>query len=180
VETSTPAPLNVYGASKAEAEQRVLSAYPHALIIRTSAFFGPWDEHNFVTQTLRKLMDGLECRAAADAVVSPTYVPDLVDASLDLLIDGESGIWHLTSGEAVTWVELARRAAAKAGLDPEKIVGCSQAELCRHARKPVYSALSSCRGAIMPSLEHALDRFVLEAGFRHEVTGTTSDQAQEA
>ena len=30
-------------------------------------------------------------------MVSPTYVPDLVHASLDLLIDGEHGLWHLAN-----------------------------------------------------------------------------------
>ena len=82
-----PAPLNVYGESKAEAERAVLGAHPGALMIRTSAFFGPWDEHNFVTRCLRALASGACWTAADDAMVSPMYVPDLVDASLDLLID---------------------------------------------------------------------------------------------
>src|SRR3712207_7264131 len=45
-------PTCVYGASKAEAEQRVLSAHPGALVVRTSAFFGPWDQFNFVWSVL--------------------------------------------------------------------------------------------------------------------------------
>jgi dTDP-4-dehydrorhamnose reductase len=38
-----------------------------------------------VTVALATLADGRPFRAAADAVVSPTYVPDLVHACLDLL-----------------------------------------------------------------------------------------------
>ena len=53
VESDAPAPLNVYGRTKAEAEARVLSAYPQALVVRTSAFFGPRDECNYVTLALR-------------------------------------------------------------------------------------------------------------------------------
>jgi dTDP-4-dehydrorhamnose reductase len=49
--------------------------------------------------------------------VSPTYVPDLVNACLDLLIDKESGIWHLSNGQAMSWADLARRACAMAGID---------------------------------------------------------------
>jgi dTDP-4-dehydrorhamnose reductase len=41
--------------------------------------------------TLRKLAAGLQVAAASDVVMTPTYVPDLVHASLDLLIDGEQG-----------------------------------------------------------------------------------------
>jgi dTDP-4-dehydrorhamnose reductase len=110
-EDGPPDPLNVYGESKAEAERRVLLADPTALVIRTSAFFGPWDEHNFVTRAMRLLQLGQSCIAAEDAVVSPTYVPDLANASLDLLIDEGSGIWHLTNGGAITWAELARMVA---------------------------------------------------------------------
>ena len=40
------------------------------------------------------------------ATVSPTYVPDLVNTCLDLLIDKGKGIWHLTNSTAVTceWI----------------------------------------------------------------------------
>src|SRR5205085_12659868 len=70
LETDAPAPLNVYGRTKAEAEARVLAAYPDALVVRTSAFFGPWDEHNYVTAALRALRAGRPFRAATDMVVS--------------------------------------------------------------------------------------------------------------
>jgi dTDP-4-dehydrorhamnose reductase len=58
VESDPVHPLNVYGQSKAEAEKRVLEAYPDALVARTSAFFGPWDEYNFVIAALRTVARG--------------------------------------------------------------------------------------------------------------------------
>lgn len=39
-ETSTPNPINPYGASKAGAEQAVLAAHPEALVVRTSVLVG--------------------------------------------------------------------------------------------------------------------------------------------
>ena len=51
-------PLNNYGRSKAEAERRVLDTCPEALMVRTSAFFGPWDNYNFVTLALSALTKG--------------------------------------------------------------------------------------------------------------------------
>ena len=116
-ESDDVSPQNVYGHSKADAEKRVLDKLPNALVIRTSAFFGPWDEYNFVTLALRTLAGGKRFSAADDSVVSPTYVPDLVHASLDLLIDGEGSIWHLANSGATTWFDLARRAAQLSGLD---------------------------------------------------------------
>lgn len=103
------APLNVYGLSKAEAERRVLAIFPSALMVRSSAFFGPWDQHNFLTCTLRALAAGQLFTAAIDLVVSPTYVPDLVHTCLDLLIDRESGIWHLSNCGALSWMHRRNR-----------------------------------------------------------------------
>ena len=97
VESDPVSPACVYGASKAEAERRVSGVHAGALIVRTSAFFGPWDEHNFVFKTLRDLAAGRRVLASDDLVVSPTFVPDLVHATLDLLTDGESGVWHLAN-----------------------------------------------------------------------------------
>jgi hypothetical protein len=49
VEHDAVAPLQVYGQSKAAAGRLVLDHNAGALVVRTSAFFGPWDEHNVVT-----------------------------------------------------------------------------------------------------------------------------------
>jgi dTDP-4-dehydrorhamnose reductase len=51
-ESDAVAPLNVYGHSKAIAERWVLATHPCSLVIRTSAFFGPWDEYNFLKVAL--------------------------------------------------------------------------------------------------------------------------------
>jgi dTDP-4-dehydrorhamnose reductase len=85
-------------------------------VVRTSAFFGPWDEHNFLTRSLATLASGRDLAAPDDLVVSPTYVPHLVDASLDLLIDRTTGLWHLTNRGSVTWAELGARCARLAGI----------------------------------------------------------------
>ena len=158
VESDPVAPLNVYGQSKAEAEQRVLAVHPRALMVRTSALFGPWDRHNFVTRALRALAAGQPFSAASDLIVSPTYVPDLVDTCLDLLIDGEAGIWHLSSGTALSWAELARRAAELAGVSARRLSARPATTFDIEAPRPVFSALGSERGQLMPPLDDALRR----------------------
>jgi dTDP-4-dehydrorhamnose reductase len=156
VESDSVAPLNVYGASKAEAERRVLGEHPAALVVRTSAFFGPWDEWNFAHAVLRDLEAGRTFAAVDDLVVSPTYVPDLVDATLDLLIDGESGIWHLANEGAVTWAAFARMVAAAAGFDTAAIRADRTSFV---APRPRYSALGSERAWLLRSLETAVQTF---------------------
>jgi dTDP-4-dehydrorhamnose reductase len=160
VESDAPAPLNVYGRSKAQAEASVLAAHPRALVVRTSAFFGPADEFNFVAAVLRELSALRPLAAASDLVVSPTYVPDLVDACLDLLIDGASGIWHVAGDEAVSWAELARRTARIAGLEERLIDAVPAGKLAYVASRPARSALGSARGARLTALDDALARCV--------------------
>ena len=159
VESDPTAPLNVYGRSKAEAEIRVLKEFSRALIIRTSAFFGPWDKFNFVHAVLETLSKGHRFVAADDLTVSATYIPDLVNTALDLLIDGEHGIWHLANSGIVTWAEFARLVANKAGYSAPRIWSRSSDSLGYVARRPLFTALSSERGNLMPSLEEGLDRF---------------------
>jgi dTDP-4-dehydrorhamnose reductase len=154
------APLNTYGRTKAEAERRVGAIDPGALVIRTSAFFGPWDRHNFVTTALDHLAAGRPFRAPTDLTVSPTYVPDLVDATLDLLIDGAGGLWHLANEGAVSWFEFARMAAARAGLEGAALDGCSSSGLGLAAVRPRYSVLGTARGIRLPPLDDALDRYI--------------------
>lgn len=162
VESDEARPLNAYGRAKRESEVQVLRQAPDALMIRTAAFFGPWDQYNFVTLALEALRRGETWKAAADQWVSPTYVPDLVQATLDLLIDGESGIWHLANRGAASWYELAVLAADMAGLDSSRVEGMPGAALGQAAPRPRYSVLSSERGLVMPSLEEALARYLAE------------------
>jgi len=162
VERSEVRPLNVYGRSKVAAERRVLARMPSALVVRTGAFFGPWDRHNFVTLALAALARGERFEAADDAVVSPTYVPDLVQACLDLLLDEEQGVWHLVNDGEVTWAELARQAAALAGLEPLNVRGRPMASFGLAAARPRFSALASERSRVMPSLGDALERYLEE------------------
>ena len=160
VETHDVSPLNVYGLSKVRAERAVMQAHADALIVRTSAFFGPWDEHNYVTIALRALARGDAFAAIDDVVISPTYVPDLVNASLDLLIDGERGLWHLVNDGSLSWAELVRRAAKLANVSTRPLQSRSWRTFGLTAQRPAFSALTSERGIVMPNLEDALARYV--------------------
>jgi dTDP-4-dehydrorhamnose reductase len=170
VESDAVGPLNVYGRTKAEAECAVLATHPDALVVRTSAFFGPWDEWNFAHVALRELEAGRPYAAADDAVVSPTYVPDLVHAVLDLLIDDEHGVWHVANRGEVTWAEFARAVAAAAGVSDATLEPRPTAALGLVARRPAYSALGSERGELLDSLDDAVSRFVAERAARYGST----------
>ncbi len=161
VESDPVRPNGVYGASKAAAEKDVLALLPSALLIRTSAFFGPWDEYNFATIFLRRFAAGDPFDVAAHLRVSPTYVVDLVHASLDLLLDGAGGAWHLANRGDVSWADFARLVASKAGLPEDQVQRWYDRQLQQSAGLPVQSTvLGSQRAWLMPSLEHAVDRYL--------------------
>jgi dTDP-4-dehydrorhamnose reductase len=160
VESDGVRPTNVYGLSKARAEDQVLKLAPQALVIRTSAFFGPWDKYNFAWRTLNALARGEPVRASASAAVSPTYVPDLCHATLDLLIDGETGIWHLANQGKLSWHEFATQVAERAGYDPSLVLPLRDTE--------ANTALASERGFMLRPVEDAIDDFLGAIGERRE------------
>jgi len=161
-EDSPTSPINVYGASKVYAETHVLAANPASLVVRTSACFGPWDDFNFIAQMNKSLCNSQRFLAANDQTITPTYVPDLVNNCLDLLIDEESGVWHLTNSSAVTWADFAFVASKMAGLDSGLITPIEGKHLGLPAKRPLYSALQSEKGIFLPTLEDAIRRYFSE------------------
>lgn len=160
-ESDYPLPLCVYGRSKMLAERRVLAAHSGALVIRSSAFFGPWDEANFVHQVSQRLRAGEVVRASTTSMLAPTYVPDLVHAALDLLIDGERGIWHLTNQGSASWAELAYASADIQGLPRSLVHPVPGPVLPSSEFWPQNSVLRSERGELLPSWQDALARWAL-------------------
>jgi dTDP-4-dehydrorhamnose reductase len=173
LEGDSVAPLGVYAAAKAEAERVTSAAFPDVLLIRSGSFFGPWDSRNTLTRAIRAVGSGHSVAVASDVTVSPTYLPDLADTTLDLLLDGERGMWHLATPGMVTWAELAREAVSGAALDPSHVRAVPAAELGWRAPRPAQSALRSSRGALMPSLDRALGCYLdaLRSGAADIVTG---------
>ncbi|MDB5196058.1 MAG: dTDP-4-dehydrorhamnose reductase [Flaviaesturariibacter sp.] len=162
VESDVVNPLNVYGKTKAEAEKHLLTVNPSSLIIRTSAFFGLWDKYNFLHWVESNLSMGMPVPVAADTHISPTYVPDLVHSTLDLLIDDEKGIWHLANRGSITWADLAKLCARRLRVNASLIRPQQTTAFQYPAARPLYSVLESERGNILPSLENALDRYFAE------------------
>lgn len=172
IESDEVFPLNVYGASKARSETMVLQQCPDALVIRTSAFFGPWDQYNFASHVLNTLEQNQPFVAAHDVHISPTYVPDLVHHALDLLIDEEKHIWHISNTGEISWYELAREVAGRAKLNKKLIQPRPLQKLDLKAPRPPYSVIKSEKGMHLPLLENALERFFYErkmAGEFYEV-----------
>jgi len=170
VESDPVSPLNAYGRSKAAMEHGCASL-PGALVIRAAAFFSPDDPYNFAAAVVRNLSAGEPFVAAADHIVTPTYVPHLVTAALDLLIDGATGIWHLSNGGAVSWAEFAERVAVACRLDARLITPVTGPLPDWTAPRPLVASLATERGGALPSLAEAIDAFAhheaAQRAYRH-------------
>ncbi len=154
VETDAPAAADAFGAVQAKAERLALAAHPRALVVRSGPLFGPWDRESPAWAALQALSVGRSL-AAPGGLTSPTYIPDLAHAVLDLLIDGGEGVWHLAPAGAASWADLARAVAAALGQDPGLVV-----ETGGLGRDIV---LASERGAVLPPLAGAIERFLRDA-----------------
>lgn len=147
VEGDETRPACLLGGSHAETERRVLQAHGGALVIRTSKRFGLEDGPE-------RLLSHHSAAWEAMPFLTGTYLPDMVRTALDLLVDGESGVWHLSNEGAVSRREFA------------SLFGIDTGEAAADARLVV---LSSERGILMPSLRDAFTRHrALLAGRRAE------------
>ena len=124
-----------------------------ALHVHTGRMFGPWTgEHDALSASLASLARGEPQPLDAAELVWPTYVPDLVQAALDLLIDGEVGHWWLAHGESITWCAFVRRAAKLAGHDESLIHAVGE---------PMTEAQTTeSSGRLLPGLDGALSRYL--------------------
>ena len=159
LENDLPNPLNMYGKSKAQSEEILQKICPSSLIIRTSAFFSPCDEYNFAHYIQNKLVQKERVTIAKDLLVSPTYVPHVVNATLDILIDGENDIWHLANKGSISWSDWAYRVADRLQLDRSLIVPVKAAEIGYAAKRPMNSVLDSQKGNLLPTFESAMEEY---------------------
>lgn len=162
VESDEPCALNVYGESKLLAERQVLAAFRDALIVRPGKLFSAHEDYDFLRNSLRAIARGERVRVENDIRISGTYLPDLVHATLDLLIDGEAGVWHLANSGAVTPEQFLVAAAEIVRADAGRIDGAPIWQLNRVALRPRYRVLQSERGQLLPPLPDALARYCRE------------------
>ncbi len=136
-------PLSVYGRSKLAGEEAVLAEDPRALVIRTTVVYGPEQQgKNFAYQVARELRAGRRMRVPDDQVSTPTYNPDLADASARLVEVGAEGVFHVVGAELLDRATLGRRLAAAVGLDPSAIEPVPTAALGQTAPRPLNAGLT--------------------------------------
>ena len=136
-EDDRPAPINVYGRTKLEAERIVLTIHPRALVIRTSLVFAPGDK-SFFTK-LARATSPMPCWT--DQLNTPTYGPNLAESAVELLERGATGLWHVAGTEAVDRYAFALKVAARFGKDPALMKPVPIREAAPRAPRPLRAGL---------------------------------------
>lgn len=138
-----PADRASHGWRALEASVGRLSAQP--LVVRGGLLMDPTRPDDPLARRLHALRAGSILRIPGDEVLSPIWLPHWLDAALDLLVDGEQGVWHLAPHHACSALELTRRMALAADIP-------FRAEVTKSGRAPMR-ALASERGWPRPDLD---------------------------
>ena len=142
-------PLNVYGASKAAGERRVLENSETALVIRVAWLFSELGK-NFFLSMIRLGREKSEISVVDDQVSSPTYAGFLVRDVLTLISRTSEkaafpkGIFHYSCSGTCSWKEFA---SAIFELDGSscKVNPVSSAIFGAAANRPKFSKLNNTK-----------------------------------
>jgi dTDP-4-dehydrorhamnose reductase len=171
VEADEPAPVNVYGRTKLEAE-RLAATWERHLIVRTSGLYGPAAPRaraDFVETMLRLADAGRPIRVVDDQHSSPSYAPHVARAAAFLVRANVHGTYHVVNRGATAWygfaAELFRLLGRRVELAPIRAEDYAAA-----APRPRYSVLDPGRCEALPghwplpSWQEALAEHVWGAG----------------
>lgn len=112
-ELATPAPRNVYGHSKLQGERLLQRSGSEWLLIRTSRLYGRsgaggQTKKNFVSLMIERARTENQIAVVNDERASPTYAPDLAQATRELVDRKARGIFHRTNDGSCSWYEFAQ------------------------------------------------------------------------
>jgi dTDP-4-dehydrorhamnose reductase/dTDP-4-dehydrorhamnose 3,5-epimerase len=119
-EDEAPAPLGVYGQSKAAADLAVGTA-PRHYVVRTSRVVG--DGNNFVRTLARLADEGASPSVVSDDLGRLTFADEIARATRHLLEnDAAYGVYHVSNGgPPMSWAEVAREVFRLRERDPADV-----------------------------------------------------------
>lgn len=166
---SDPArPQSVYGSSKLLGEWFAAQA-PRHYVLRVESLFGGTYVRSSIDTIIASILAGRDTRVFVDRVVTPSYVHDVITATLALIGSAPEaggapyGLYHCVNSGETTWQELAREIARILERTPS-LVPVKVADVPFRAKRPQYCALSNRKladaGIAMPVWQDALHRYL--------------------
>ena len=139
-------PLNVYAATKAEAEVRVLENSPGALVIRTNFFgWGPSYRPSFSDFIINALREGKEVTLFEDVFYTPILAERLIQNIHELLKKDARGIFNIVADERVSKYQFGMAVAEHFDLDTTLIKKGKMKDRLSHVKRPFDMSLSNSK-----------------------------------
>ena len=163
-EDATTNPQSVYAMSKLVGEW-FASDVP-SYVLRVESLFGGCRRSTHgssLDRMARAILDGRTVHAFSDRTVSPSYAPDVTDATAALLDRRPAhGLYHCVGSGSGTWLDVATE-LARCLERPADIVPVSMAERSLKATRPAFCALSNAKlsrvGIALPHWHNAVKRY---------------------
>lgn len=136
-------PISMYGKQKLEAEN-IVKKLGNFAIIRTSSVYG-WDKKklNFVSRLIDNLENKKKIKAPTDQFYTPTYVADLVNATIKLMDKKFNGIYNIAGPDFMSRHEIALNVCRLFGFKKELVIPVESSELNQAAKRPKFGGLSN-------------------------------------
>ena len=161
--------LSIYGKTKSQGEDFVISNLKKYWIIRISWVFGE-NGNNFIKTMLNLAKSGkTELNIVSDQIGSPTYTSDLAKLMCDMIETNKYGIYHATNEGFCSWYEFAKYIFDVAGYSNIKVNPVTTEEYKRlnpnQADRPLNSRLSKKSlidngFELLPSWQDATKRYI--------------------
>jgi dTDP-4-dehydrorhamnose reductase len=137
-------PVNAYARTKAEAEVRVLEAYPQTLVVRTNFYgWGPHYRQSFSDMIVTALRSQKNLTLFQDVYFTPIIATELARITHDLLDLNVVGVCNVVGDERISKYEFGKRLAGHFNLNPDLILPGLFSERTSLVQRPVDMSLSS-------------------------------------
>src|ERR1700761_1891711 len=145
VEDDIAEPISVYGLTKLEGEQNIISILDEHYILRTSWLYSEYG-NNFVKTMLKLGAERDMLKIIADQIGSPTYAIDLAGCILDIIASGkkEFGVYHYSNEGVTSWYDFAMGIFDISETDV-KVLPIRTAEYPTKAARPAYSVMDKAK-----------------------------------
>ena len=164
--------LSIYGKTKSQGEDFVISNTDKYFIIRISWVFGI-NGNNYIKTMLKlsKIKD--ELNIVCDQIGSPTYTLDLANLMADMMESDKYGIYHATNEGFISWYDFTKYIYEAKGITNVKVNPITTEEYLKinphQARRPLNSRMSkksleNSGFKLLPNWKDAVDRYLKELG----------------
>ncbi len=138
-------PASVYGNTKLEGEQNVMSNCSKAIVIRTAWLYSTFG-NNFVKTMIRLGKERESLGVVFDQIGTPTYARDLARSIYAAINKGiVPGIYHFSNEGVCSWYDFTLAIHRIAGISTCKVSPLHTADYPAKAARPHYSVLDKTK-----------------------------------